>query len=74
MRTLTTQEMLEAAKMIETDGVDAFQTVSTRFGRDAAKLLLIALIRRNRGSMNSFPEPPTINQEVEADLQRLGIE
>jgi hypothetical protein len=74
MSTLTTQEMLEAAKMIEIDGADAFQTVSTRFGKDAAKLLLIALMRRNRGSMDSFPEPSSINEEVAADLQRLGIE
>lgn len=73
MRTLSIEEMQAAAKLIEVDGNEAFKTVSARFGEDAAKLLLIAHLRRSRGSMDVYPPPPSIDRRVEEDLQRLGI-
>ncbi len=58
----------EAAKMIETDGVEAYHTVSERFGSDVAGALLVAFIRRNLGSMDTFPAREEITAETDQVL------
>lgn len=56
---MITKDQLErfhqAAKMIETDGVEAYHSISRRFGSDIAAALIIAFVRRNHGSMDTWP-------------------
>lgn len=62
-----------AAKMIEIDGIEAFQT-ACRYGFDAAYLLLVAHLRRALGSTASYPPDPGIDAQVKQMLIRHGIE
>lgn len=63
----------EAAKMIETDGVEAYHTVSERFGSDVAGVLLVAFIRRNQGSMDTFPAREDIVIKTDEILSKHGL-
>lgn len=63
----------EAAKMIETDGVEAYHTVSERFGSDVAGALLVAFIRRNHGSMDTFPAREDIIIKTDEVLAKYGL-
>lgn len=73
MKTLSIQDMQEAAKWIEVDGDEAYRAVSQRYGEDVAKLLLIAHLRRSLGSMEGYPPNPDIDQKVEVLLSEKGI-
>lgn len=63
----------DAAKMIETDGIEAYHTVSERFGSDVAAVLVITHIRRNLGSMETFPARPEITEETNKILADKGL-
>lgn len=63
----------EAAKMIEVDGVNAYQTVSERFGKEIAEVLIVAFLRRNLGSMNTFPPKEEIIRQTNAVLSERGL-
>jgi hypothetical protein len=73
MKTLTIQEMQDAAKRIEIDADEAYRTVTRLYGEDVAKLLLIAHLRRAFGAMDQYPPSPDINQKVEDFLREKGI-
>lgn len=63
----------QAAKMIETDGVEAYHSVSQRFGSDVATALLIAFIRRNHGSTDAYPPRENIVQKTNKVLGAFGL-
>ena len=63
----------DAAKMIETDGIEAYHTVSERFGNDIASALLIAHIRRNLGSMDTFPAKEEVVSQTNEILNKHGL-
>ena len=71
--TLPPQLMQEAARLIEIDGDEAFETVSRRFGESVALLLLVAHLRRGFGAMKAYPPDPEIEGKVLARLQELGL-
>lgn len=73
MKTLTVDEMQDAAKMIEVDADEAFRTVTERYGEDVAMLLLIAHLRRSYGAMDRYPPDPAINRKVEDFLRYKGV-
>ena len=70
---LSLEQMQEAAKLIEIDGSEAYETVCRRFGEQVAQLLLVAHIRRNYGSMDSYPPNPSINAGLAVSLRKHGI-
>ncbi len=73
-RHLQLDEMQEAARLIEIDGDEAFHTVSRRYGAQAARLLLVAHLRRAAGSMTGgHPPSRDIDEQVEAALAATGI-
>ncbi|TSC83245.1 MAG: hypothetical protein G01um101419_75 [Parcubacteria group bacterium Gr01-1014_19] len=70
---LSLAQMQEAAKLIEIDGVEAYQTVCRKFGEQVAQLVLVAHLRRSYGSTDSYPPNPSINPAVEVFLRKHGI-
>lgn len=70
---LTLQQMQEAAKLIEIDGVEAYHTTVSRFGLEVAQLLLVAHLRRCFGAMDSYPPNPEIESQVTEQLRKLGL-
>lgn len=67
------RELQEAARKIEIDGAEAYHTVRRMVGEDIARVLLIAHLRRQLGSMKSYPPDPDIDGRVEEMLQEMGI-
>jgi predicted NAD-dependent protein-ADP-ribosyltransferase YbiA (DUF1768 family) len=57
---LTIEDMNEAARLIEIDGVEAYATVARKYGNETAKLLIVAHLRRAHGSMDGFPPDPAL--------------
>jgi hypothetical protein len=57
-------EMQQAAKLIELDGLDAFQTVAAKYGKSIAVALLVAHMRRSHGSMDVSEPHPNLDEEV----------
>lgn len=74
---MITKDQLErfhqAAKMIETDGVEAYHLVSQKFGSDIAAALLIAFIRHNNGSMDTYPPREDVVQKTNQVLGTFGL-
>jgi hypothetical protein len=62
-----------AARLIEIDGSEAYQTVSRKYGKDVAFLLLVSHIRHNLGSTQSFPPDSAIDGKVEEILRESNI-
>ncbi len=71
---LSLEQMQEAAKMVEVDGVEAYRSVSLKFGEEVARLLLVAHLRRGFGAMATYPPNPSINAAVEVSLRKSGIQ
>lgn len=63
----------EAAKLIEFDGVEAYQGVCSLYGETVANALIIDFLRRSLGSMRTFPPPENIVDDVNKILIREGI-
>jgi len=71
---LTSLERLQkAAKIIEVEGIDGHPSVVRSFGNEVANFLLVAHLRRNFGSMNSFPPDPAIDGKVQEFLESKHI-
>lgn len=66
-------ELMSAAKSIEADGIEAFQSVTDRCGRDIALALLVAHLRHQLGSDRSFPPDPEIDDRVSRLLAEARI-
>jgi hypothetical protein len=66
---LAIAEMQEAARLVEINGDEAFHSVKDRFGEEVALLLAIAHLRRNFGSMQTYPPDPSIDRRVVLHLQ-----
>ena len=62
-----------AAKMIETDGSEAFHAVTDLFGEEVALALLVAHIRRSVGSTYSFPPRDDVETRTNATLKEFGF-
>ncbi len=62
-----------AARYIETDGDEGFQTASNVVGPDIAMALLIAHLRRGLGSMESFPPDEAIDGRVNEMLAAKAL-
>ncbi len=54
-----------AAKAIETDGIEGLYSAEKLVGMPTALALLITHLRRNYGSMQSWPADPQIDQQIE---------
>jgi len=70
---MTKEKMMEAAKAIEADGVDGFETATKIVGRDIAVGMLIVHLRANFGGRNSQPAKPSIDGAVYRSLDSEGI-
>jgi len=70
---LAVEKIQNAAKMIEHDGVSAYQSVQRGCGRDVALTLIIAHLRRQFGGGESFPSDPSIDKKVVDILKEEGI-
>lgn len=62
-----------AARSIEVDGIEAYQSVAERHGREIADVLLVAHLRRGAGAMEAFPTPADVVPKVDELLVREGI-
>jgi len=67
------RQLHEAAKFIEIDRVEAIRTTTAIVGEDVAMALLVAHIRRNLGSTDTFPCRDGIIEEVNSVLAGAGI-
>lgn len=56
--------MNEAARMIEIDGLEAYQAICDRYGNEWATLLSVAHLRRQLGSCETYPPDPSIDEKV----------
>jgi ribA/ribD-fused uncharacterized protein len=59
-----------AAKKIEADGIDGLNSAAQLIGLPSALALLVALLRRHYGSMDTWPADPDIDGRVMADMMR----
>ena len=71
---MTFDQINAASKLIEIDGIGAFNTVASRYGREAALLLVTSHLRRGLGSMNSFPPDPSIDNRVREALEAYSVD
>ncbi|NTW22697.1 hypothetical protein HGA34_04135 [Candidatus Falkowbacteria bacterium] len=62
---LSIEEMNEAARLVEIDGIEAYATVSKVYGEETAMLLIVAHLRRAHGSMDGFPPDPPVKEIVD---------
>ena len=62
-----------AARIIEADGVDGYRSATRLVGEGAANALLIAHMRRNLGSTETYPARPEIATQVNQQLEKAGI-
>lgn len=58
----------KAVKIIEADGRDGLNAAARHVGMPTALALLIALLRRNLGSTETFPPDPEIDEKVHIEL------
>lgn len=72
-RYLSVEDLHLAAKIIETDGIDGIRTAVSRVGWNVAMALLIAHFRRAKGSMETFPPRPEIEEQVNELLKEAGL-
>lgn len=63
----------QAAKMIETDGVEAYHSVSRKFGSDIAAALVIAFMRRSYGSLETYPPREEVMTKTNQFLTDYGL-
>ncbi|MDP3963793.1 MAG: hypothetical protein Q8Q39_04835 [bacterium] len=63
----------KVAGIIEEDGVDGYRTATRLIGEEVANALLIAHLRRNFGSMETYPARPEIIDLVNQELAEAGI-
>lgn len=76
MFTMTEREVKqlhEAAKMIEADGTDAFKAVAEKYGSAMAEALLVAYLRFNVGSTETYPPREEVVENVNVILRQEGI-
>jgi ribA/ribD-fused uncharacterized protein len=66
---MNTANLFKAAKIIEEDGIDGIDTAIILVGRKTATTLLISHLRRNLGSIDTFPADPEIDEKVKAILR-----
>jgi hypothetical protein len=67
------EELHDAAKIIEYDGLDAYYTCVERYGSDIANALIVAFLRRAEGSEHCYPEPEGIRIKVNEGLRKRGL-
>ena len=63
----------DAARKIEADGAEAYQTVSRLYGIEVANLLLVAHLRRGYNPSGQWPSPPDVVEKVNACLEKIGL-
>lgn len=63
------QRYHDAAKMIETDGIYAYNTVSKKYGEEIANFLVVAFLRRNHNPSDQWPAPENTIKQVREDLE-----
>ena len=57
-------KLFETSKIIEKDGVDGIQKAIEIGGKEMALGMLVIQLRRDMGSMNSFPSDPGIDDKI----------
>ena len=62
-----------AAKLIEAEGYEGYLTVRRNYGADIAGALLVAFLRRNFGSMETYPAKPDIVEKTDEILKKCGL-
>ena len=68
-----TEKFHQAAKMIESDGVEAYQTVYRRFGKDIAGAVLVAFLRSQFSVNEGWPVSEEVREKTNGVLRENGI-
>ncbi len=63
-------DLFAASKIIEEEGTDGIRSATEIVGPETATALLITHLRRQLGSMESFPANPDINPKVMQILEQ----
>lgn len=74
MYSLDADRYHQAARMIEDDLNEAYQTCRARFGSDIAGVLLVAKLREKlNDSPNQWPPPENLQEKVNDALREMGL-
>ena len=65
---MTLDDMHAAAKIIETDGFEGYQTCTRKYGPQVAQLLLVAWLRSTYNPERRWPEPEDLKDRVNRAL------
>jgi hypothetical protein len=63
----------QAARIIETDGIEGYRTCTERFGADVANALLVLFLRISHNPEGRYPSPDNLREKVNAVLTKAGI-
>jgi hypothetical protein len=62
-----------AAKIIETDSMEGVRSATAVAGEDIVVAILIAVLRREFGSIETYPARPEIEGKVNKELAKAGL-